>query len=408
VETFGALVAGATLYQVPDKIHANPEKIAAWLATERVTLFQTVPSFARELGRAITALDLAGSLTALDHLLLAGEALPGELAGALGTVLPGARLVNLYGPTESILATWYEVSGPVSGPVPIGRPIPGRQVLVLDAWDRPCPAGTIGQLVIRSPYIQAGYVGAAAPERSAFRQVDGLAEYQVNDGTCYRTGDFARRRWDGLLEFRGRGDLQVKFHGTRVELTDVEATLLTHESVAECAVVGVPNADGLVTRLVAYVVPRRDSEGRATGGVDAWRAHLRSWFGRSKLPVSFKTVIGLPRNLGGKVDRQRLPDPGPSVAASAHPPRTLVERVMATIWSELVGTSPQTVEDSFFGVGGHSLLVPQLLERIRDRFGVAVSVREYVSHPTVAGLSGLVDDKLVSVSVTDKVMGEKT
>jgi (S)-beta-tyrosine adenylation enzyme len=406
VEIFGALVAGATVCQVPEKIRANPEKVADWLGAERITLFQTVPSFARELGRAITIQKPA--LAGLDHLLLAGEALPGELADALRTALPHVRLINLYGPTESILATWHEITGPVRGPVPIGRPIPGRQVLVLDALDRPCPAGTIGQLVIRSPYIQPGYVGAAAPERSAFRPVDGLDEYRVHDGTCYRTGDFARRRWDGLLEFRGRGDFQVKFHGTRVELTDVEATLLTHESVAECAVVGVPNADGLVTRLVAYVVPRRDADGRAVAGAEVWRAHLRSWFGRSKLPVSFKTVIGLPRNLGGKVDRRRLPDPGSFVAASAHAPRTPVERVMATIWSELVGTAPQTTEDSFFAAGGHSLLVPQLLDRIRDRFGVAVSVREYVSHPTVAGLSGLVDDKLVSLSVTDKVMGEKT
>jgi non-ribosomal peptide synthetase component F len=407
VEIFGALVVGATVYQVPERIRANPEKIVDWLAAERITVLQTVPSFAREVGRAITAAGAAASLTSVDHLLLAGEALPGELAGALRSVLPGARLVNLYGPTESILATWHEVTGPVRGPVPIGRPIPGRQVLVLDAEDRPCAAGTVGQVVIRSPYIVPGYVGAAAPERSAFRPVAGLDEY--GDGTCYRTGDFARRRWDGLLEFRGRGDFQVKFHGTRVELTDVEATLLTHESVADCAVIGVPNADGLVTRLVAYVVPRRAADGRAVAGADVWRAHLRGWFGRSKLPVSFKTVIGLPRNLGGKVDRQRLPDPGPSTVVANRPPMTPVERVMNTIWAELVGVAPDSVDDSFFAAGGHSLLVPQLLDRIRDRFGVAVSVREYMPNPTVAGLSGLVDGKLVSaMSVTDKVMGEKT
>jgi acyl-coenzyme A synthetase/AMP-(fatty) acid ligase len=392
---------------VPEKIRANPEKIVDWLAAERITVLQTVPSFAREVGRAIAAAGVAASLTALDHLLLAGEALPGELAGALRSVLPGARLVNLYGPTESILATWHDVTGPVRGPVPIGRPIPGRQVLVLDEADRPCPAGTTGQVVIRSPYIVPGYVGAAAPERSAFRPVAGLAEY--GDGICYRTGDFARHRWDGLLEFRGRGDFQVKFHGTRVELTDVEATLLSHESVADCAVVGVPNADGLVTRLVAYVVPRRAADGRAVAGAEVWRAHLRGWFGRSKLPVSFKTVIGLPRNLGGKVDRQRLPDPGPSTVVTTRPPMTPVERVMASIWAELVGAAPDGADESFFAAGGHSLLVPQLLDRIRDRFGVAVSVREYVPDPTVAGLSGLVDGKLVSaMSVTDKVMGEKT
>ncbi len=409
VEIFATLVAGAALYPVPERIRADPDKIVEWLATERITLLQTVPSFAREIGRAITAADAGPSPAKLDHLLLAGEALPGELANTLRAALPGARLVNLYGPTESILATWHEVTGTGRGPVPIGRPIPGRQVLILDEADRPCPDGTVGQVVIRSPYIVPGHVAAEAPERSAFRPVAGLDEYQVADGTCYRTGDFARRRWDGLLEFRGRGDLQVRCHGTRVELTDVESTLLTHESVAECAVVGVPDADGLVTGLVAYVVPVRAADGRAVARADVWRAHLRGWFGRAKLPVSFKTVIGLPRDLGGNVDRQRLPNPGPSTVATRQPPRTPVERVIAGIWAELVGRQPDSADDSFFASGGHSLLVPQLLDRIRDRFGVAVSVREYVPNPTVAGLSALVDGKLgAAVLVTDKAVGDWT
>lgn len=398
VEIFGALVAGATVYPVPERIRGDAARTAEWLDTAGITLFQTVPSFARELAHQ--------KLSHLSHLLLAGEALPGALAGALRAALPGVRLVNLYGPTESILATWHEITGPVTGLVPIGTPIPGRQVLVLDAMDRPCPAGTVGQVVIRSPHIQPGYVGAAAPERSAFRPVDGLDGYRVADGTPYRTGDLARRRWDGLLEFHGRADLQVKFHGVRVELTDIEAILATHESVADCVVVGVPDADGLVTRLMAHVVPRRGDDGKAVGGADAWRAHLRTWYGGG-LPVSFTTVIGLPRDRGGKVDRQRLPDAGSAAVPPAHVPRTSVERTLAAIWAELLGAAPRTVDESFFAAGGHSLLVPQLLERVRDRFGVAVSVREYVSHPTVLGLSGLVDDKLVSLSGTDKVMGEK-
>src|SRR5262249_11965149 len=174
VETFAALVSGATLCPVTDRVRANREKIAVWLAAERGTLSQTVPSSARELVKVVLGRGAAGTLRALDPMLLAGEALAGELADQLRATLPGVRLVNLYGPTESILATWHEITGPVPGKAPIGRPIPGRQVLVLDDADRPCPDGVTGNLVIRSPYITPGYVGAASADTAPFRPVAGV------------------------------------------------------------------------------------------------------------------------------------------------------------------------------------------------------------------------------------------
>ncbi|MEV7966130.1 AMP-binding protein [Sphaerisporangium sp. NPDC088356] len=395
VEIFSALVAGATLYPVPERTRANPEKMAAWLADERITVFQTVPSFARQLLGVITAGGAAHGLEALGHLLLAGEPLAGELANGLRASLPALRLVNLYGPTESILATWYEVTGPVYGVVPIGGPIPGRQILVLDEHDRPCPAGVAGQIVIRGPHITPGYVGAASGERSAFLPLNGF-----DDGRrSYRTGDLGRRRWDGSLEFGGRKDFQVKFNGARMELTDIEAALAAHESVAECAVVAMADADGLVRRLVGYVVPRTPD-----AAANSWRAALRQRFGKSMPPVSFKTLDRLPRNVGGKVDRAALP--APATARTPAPPRTPVETDLAAIWSELLGTERADADVTFFAAGGHSLLVPVLLDRIHGRFGVAVPIARFYADPTPAGLSALLEPQAVTTeAITQTMMG---
>ncbi|MER7764130.1 AMP-binding protein [Streptomyces sp. NPDC097619] len=303
VELFAGLAAGATVVPVPDRIRAHPEKLADWLEQERITLFQTVPSFARELLAVASPAGGPRRFPALDHLLLAGEPLPGELAGGLRAALPGVRLVNLYGATETVLATWHEVTGPVTGTVPVGRPIPGRQVLVLDDSDRPCPPGVTGRIVVTGPHITPGYVGGDPADpagRTAFRPLAGTAD------RCYRAGDLGRWRWDGALEFRGRGDTRIKFYGVRMELTDIEAALAAHESVTDCAVVAHTGADGLVSRLVAYVVPARTAEDAAPVSPAVWRAFLRRRFGKSMLPVAFRTLDGLPRNAGGKVDRRAL------------------------------------------------------------------------------------------------------
>lgn len=381
-EAFATLAAGATLCPVPDRIRANPEKIAAWLAAERVTHFQTVPSFAREILRV---LDGGARLDDLTHLLLAGEALPGDLVDGLRAALPSVRMVNLYGPTELILATWHEVTGGGHGVTPVGRSIPGRQVLVLDAEDRPCPAGVTGDIVVRSPFTTPGYLGS--DDRTAFRPTAA--------GPCYRTGDLGRRRFDGVLEFRGRKDFQVKFNGVRLELGDIEATLAGHDSVAECAVVAVADGNRMVKRLVAHVVPIRGADGTATGAAAQWRAALRARFGKAMPPVTFRTLLDLPRNIGGKVNRAGLPDPGQTGTDIGREAETWVEQDLTAIWSEL-DTRPTHAEETFFAAGGYSLLVPVLLHAVRGRFGVPVSVGEFLADPTVAGLAARIESGIAA------------
>ncbi|MFB8765242.1 AMP-binding protein [Nocardiopsis alba] len=301
VEMFLALTSGAGLYPVPPRIRADPVRVLDWLSEEGVTFLQTVPSFARGLVRALR--ESGGTPPVLHHLLLAGEPLSGELADELRDLFPSARLVNLYGPTESVLATWHEVTGPVIGPVPLGRPIPGRQVLVVDASDRPCPAGVLGEIVVLGPHVTSGYIGGGKEGAARFRPP---ARSSLPKGwRCYRTGDLGRRRPDGVVEFHGRVDFQVKIAGTRGEITEIETILGSHDSVAECAVVPRADRDGLVQGLTAYVVPVAPAPDPGLSA--ALRSHLRRVLGSSAPPVLFRPVSGpLPRNPGGKVDRRGL------------------------------------------------------------------------------------------------------
>lgn len=288
-ETFAALMSGATLCPVPSKIRAHPGWMLDWLAGERIDVFQTVPSFARELAR-----ESDGRPLPLRRLVLMGEAVPPDLVAALHATSPETELYNLYGPTETVAATWHHIPRGGHAAIPIGRAIPGREVLLLDDADAERDEG---EMVVLSPYVTPGYLRGGR-DHPAFRPVAGRGP-----GPWYRTGDLGRRRPDGLLEFRGRRDQQVKIQGHRIELAEVEAVLGAHPSVAECAVLAAPADDGIVKSLVAYVVSRE-----ADPPQRQWRAHVRQRFGDVLLPMTFRIVPdALPRTTTGKVDGRRLP-----------------------------------------------------------------------------------------------------
>ena len=383
-EVFATLVSGGTLCLPAPAIRLHAEKLLDWMATEKVTHLQTVPSFARELLRALGG-RTGEPLRELRHLLLMGEALPGALVERLRAELPGTALSNIYGPTETIAATWHPVDGTVGGTTPIGRPIPGRQVLVLDEDDRPCPAGVTGEIVIRSPFVAAGYLGVEGPA-AAFAPVRGLS-----GSRCYRTGDLGRWRWDGALEYRGRRDFQIKVYGVRLELGEVEAALQAHPSVRECGAVPVRGPDGLVNRLDVYVVPVR----RGEGAPEVWRAHLRERLGKV-VPVVFRTVPGrLPRNAGGKVDRRRLPELAPVATAGTAAPLTGTAQDLAALWTRVVGGPPPGLDDGFFASGGRSVQIPALLHQVSERFGVDVPIRDFYANPSLRTLAAAVADAQV-------------
>ncbi|MEU6670729.1 amino acid adenylation domain-containing protein [Streptomyces sp. NPDC046727] len=298
VETLAPLVSGGTVCPVPQDVRLDPDALVHWLADQEVHVLQTVPSFARELLRALTHGAAGRKPPALDHLLLAGEPLPGDLATSLSAALPGLRLVNLYGATETILATWLELDRDWPGIVPVGRPIPGRDVTVRDATGAKCPAGVTGEIVVHSRFLALGYTGRDGRLTSGLRRLPDPTGSAEDDVPYYRTGDFGRWSENGLLEFQGRRDRQVKLRGQRIEPTEIEAALSGHPTVRACAVLPA-EADGPVQSLVAYVVAD-------AGSPDEWRAHLRGLLNEQMLPSEFVPVPALPRNAGGKVDESAL------------------------------------------------------------------------------------------------------
>ncbi|HEX8352860.1 MAG TPA: amino acid adenylation domain-containing protein, partial [Pyrinomonadaceae bacterium] len=387
-EIFGALCNGATLCMTTQATKADPRAVYEWARDEEVTLLQSVPSFCRQLLLVVEDEVAAGvrePLPRLRAMLVAGEVLRPELARAWLSRFGGrARLYNLYGPTESVLATCHHVAQLKADEhsVPVGRALAGRQILVLDGEGEPSPVGVPGEIYVRSPYLAAGYFGDDAETARRFRP-DPLEP----GGACrlYHTGDLGSWRADGTLRFHGRVDHQVKVRGVRVELADVEAALAGHARVRECAVVLQDYGDG-DARLVAHVLAQPGAEAAEL------REHLRAALPDYMMPAAFVLHERLPRTASGKIDRRALPAPdaGPASEPGADfvAPRTELEREVAEVWQAVLRVERVGVEDNFFHLGGHSLLATQMINQLRQRYEVNLPLRGFIEAPTVASLAG--------------------
>ena len=249
-EIFGALCCGATLCMTGALVRSEPQAVTAWLRDEQISLLITVPSFARQI---LQILQTERRELHLEALLLAGEALPVSLAEAWLKQFPqGPQLYNLYGPTESVLATYHHVTeSDLTRPsIPVGRAIDGRHILIIDEQGKLSPLGGTGEIYLRSPYLSRGYL--AQPEQTAKAFVQNPLQDEHRE-LVYRTGDLGRWTSDGTIELLGRKDNQIKMRGMRVELEEIEAALLRHEEVLEC-VVAVHDFDQTDRRLCAYIV----------------------------------------------------------------------------------------------------------------------------------------------------------
>ncbi|HYN85682.1 MAG TPA: amino acid adenylation domain-containing protein [Pyrinomonadaceae bacterium] len=265
-EIFGALCYGATLSMAAPATRFDPAALARWVRDERITLLQVVPSFCRQLLQALEA-DAQGArpLPTVERMLLAGEVVTEDLVRRWAK-FSDAELFNLYGPSETVLATYYPLAEYEGGArsVPVGRAIAGRQILILDEAGRLCPVGVRGEIYVRSRFLTDGYWNRPEETRRAFVQNPLHDEYP---DPAYRTGDLGRWLPDGNIEFFGRKDHQVKVRGMRVELDDIQSALERHEAVGECVVVAHEFGEN-DQRLVAYVVrdPNfADDEERAGG-----------------------------------------------------------------------------------------------------------------------------------------------
>ncbi|MFI6925224.1 amino acid adenylation domain-containing protein [Nonomuraea spiralis] len=356
-----ALTTGATLHLIDHETATDPAAFAARLAAHPVDAIKMVPSQLELLGTAALPRKL---------LILAGEAVPADLVARVREARPDLEVQIHYGPTEttvSVLACDADRALAELGPgrAPLGRPLADVVCRVADPSGRALPPGVPGELWIGGPSVARGYLGR--PDLTAERFTGGR----------YRTGDRVRMTGDGLIEFLGRIDDQVKVRGFRVELGEVAAALRALPQVAEAYVQ--PVGDGLERRLAAWVTP-------ATVDVAHVRAALRERLPDYMVPAAIGVLEALPLTPNGKVDRAALPVPeaGPAVRV---PLGTPGERLVGEVWADVLGLAEVWADDDFFALGGHSFAATRVAGRLRERLGAAVPVRLLFEHPVLADLA---------------------
>jgi len=366
---FWTLAAGGTLVLPSGDLARDPLRLVEEIRQHKVTSTLAIPSLYAAALRHGNPADLASLCT----VIVAGEPCPPDLVAAHFATFPTVALYNEYGPTEATVWASVHACRPedAAGPVPIGRPIPGSHIVIGDAAGQPVPVGVVGELLVGGPGVALGYLNRPELTASAFIQ-------DAEGARSYRTGDRARWRADGLIEFLGRRDEQIKLRGFRIELGEIEAVLRRLPGVREAAVI-LRDAPG-GGQLAAYVV--------AEEGLDLL-AELRRLLPQHMVPVSLTRLTALPLTVNGKLDRRALPAPLPPVARSANPAEELqgeIEPVIAAIWRDLLGVQPGR-QDGFFDLGGHSLLLVEAHARLAARFGEGLTIVDLFAHPTVAALA---------------------
>ncbi|HJX29050.1 MAG TPA: amino acid adenylation domain-containing protein, partial [Thermoanaerobaculia bacterium] len=392
---FLPLLAGRCVELVPEV--EGVEGLAAALAEGGFGLVKLTPAHLDVLERLLPPERVSGCAGAL---VIGGEQLSGEQLAFWRLHAPGLRLINEYGPTETVVGCCaYEVpmSIPPAGPVSIGRPIANTRILILDERLCPVPIGVSGEL----------YLGGAGVCRGYLHRPGLTAEKLIPDPfgawgeRLYRTGDLARRRPDGTIEFLGRSDHQVKIRGFRIELGEIETALASLPGVREVVVVAREDrsredrSEGRPgeRRLVAYVVGDIAAEELPS----SLQKRLRERLPEHMVPAVFVVLSALPLTPNGKVDRKALPAPDwQPFSESYQAPRTPVEEVLAGIWGEVLGLERVGISDRFFDLGGHSLLATQVLSRVRQAFGVELPLRDLFEAPALSELAARVEMALWS------------
>jgi len=397
-EMLSTWASGGTLVLVSEEVRRDPAALLAFLIEERIErLFQPFVAL-QQLAEAAVSRDRFPA--ALRDLITAGEQLQVTAAVAeLFRRLPEARLWNQYGPTETHVATAFLLAGPPEDPArwpalpPIGRPIAGHRVRLLDRDLLPVPAGVPAELAIGGAGLARGYLGR--PDLTAERFIPDPCAAEPGE-RLYRTGDLARYRpggpggSGGTLDYLGRIDRQIKVRGHRVEPGEIEAVIASQPGVRAVAVVAREDGPGGL-RLVAY--------GEWDEGTEAaLRERLQARLPEPMVPAAFVALAALPLTPSGKVDRHALAAIAPTASprGAGSPPATAAERELAALWREVLRGGDGAGggigceigrEDNFFALGGHSLLAIQLVSRLRPVFGVDLPLRRVFEHPTLAGLA---------------------
>ncbi|WP_328490226.1 non-ribosomal peptide synthetase [Streptomyces zaomyceticus] len=375
-----ALCHGGRLVLITDEARVAGPALTDFLADQRITHMILPPSL-------VSALPAGCTLPEGSTVLVGTETVPPDLFERFGAT---ADLICAYGLTEATVNStlWpaREHGGRATGRVPIGRPDPNTRCYVLDEHLRPVPPGVIGELYVAGRGLARGYLGQAGLSSQRF-----VADpYGAPGSRMYRTGDRARWRADGNLDFLGRVDTQVKIRGFRIELGEIEAALVDHPSVAQAAVL--PDRDGDIVRLVGYAVPEPGTGEERELDPQELRAHVAALLPEYMVPALVVPLDGpLPLTPNGKLDHKALPAPDWSAMTGDARPATETQARIAELFCEILKLDGVGVHDSFFALGGHSMASMRLLGRIRAEFGVELSIRDVFDALTVAGIAGKLD-----------------
>ncbi|MEV6618091.1 amino acid adenylation domain-containing protein [Streptomyces sp. NPDC051051] len=368
------MVGGHELLLVDDDVRKDAVALSGLAARAAVDVIDTTPSVARQL-LAAGMFEASGQGHRVRVLALGGEEVGADLWEALHAV-PGLSVYNLYGPAECTVDAMLWHGGAEAGPA-IGTPADNMRVYVLDSFLRPVPDGVVGELYIAGGGVARGYLGRPATTAERF-----VADVFGEPGArMYRTGDLGLRRPDGVVEYRGRSDFQVKIRGHRVELGEIEAALAADASV-DRAVAAVSEDAAGVRRIVCYVRPAPGAEVRP----DVLRAAVAERLPAYMVPALVMAVDAFPLTPNGKVDRRALPEPRFEAADAYRAPSTERERLLHDVFAEVLGRERVGVDDSFFDLGGDSITAMQLAARAH-RAGLAVNARDVFVHKTVARLA---------------------
>ncbi|XXX99931.1 non-ribosomal peptide synthase/polyketide synthase [Sorangium sp. So ce204] len=382
-----ALLFGGRVEIVPDDIARDPVALLEHVQKTGITVLESVPSLIEGM-----LLQPPVALPRLRWMLPTGEAMPPELARLWFERYPDIPLVNAYGPAECADdVALHRIDGPPPADtlrLPIGRPTDNTRLYVVDAALRPVPVGVTGELCVAGVGVGRGYLGDPAQTAEVFVP-DPYAEDAGE--RLYRTGDLARYRPDGLLEYVGRVDQQVKIRGHRIELGEIEARLVEHDGVRQAAVLVREDAPG-EKRLVGYLVRAETAEPEA----HAFREQLRTWLKgvlpEYMVPPVYVLLDQLPLNANGKVNRKALPAPDTQDTQKRYvAPRNDLERRLSEIWSEVLGVERVGVHDDFFELGGHSLLAVQIASRVRQRLAIELPLSTLFKATSIASFAEIME-----------------
>jgi amino acid adenylation domain-containing protein len=381
---FPALATGGCLHVISQERAESQAMLSEYFSRESIDVLKIVPSHLA----ALQSGKNPQGVMPRRRLILGGEASRLEWVGRLRALSPTCEVFNHYGPTETTVGvlTYHldaQLPSTRSGTLPLGRPLPNIRIHLLDGEGQPVPAGEKGELCIAGRGVGRGYLNR--PELTAEKFLpDPFSPDPA--ARLYRTGDLARRLPDGTFEFCGRIDYQVKLHGYRVELGEIEAALREQGDVHEAVVLARQDPSG-DAQLVAYVAPERADPATL-------REYLKGRLPQYMVPSAFVPMERLPLTPNGKIDRQALaalPLESYAPARALDEPRTETEKALVAMWAGLLNVPAIGIHDDVFDLGAHSLMAMKALIQIRDAFQANLALRHLFEHPTVAGLAGAIE-----------------